>query len=209
MYVYIVFACSCTCTSQWLCLQVISTGSHPKHQHIIQHHCSLDLQDHIITPIQLPSRDNPLIHLNYSITLYNNGEMRAAGKFSRTRLRLTDLPTLALRYMINERYCQEIVYTLCSFKKIVPASQAYIAHNSIKLATVYRNIRDYMLWACTKWQLLQVENHFFKMKGWLEAQKRKKQWVITQQRCTKLHDTIPISLFDIIKLCLWTIITKI
>ena len=27
-----------------------------------------------------PSRDNPLIHLNYSIVLYNNGEMRAAGK---------------------------------------------------------------------------------------------------------------------------------
>ncbi|CAI8040051.1 Bardet-Biedl syndrome 4 protein homolog, partial [Geodia barretti] len=25
-------------------------------------------------------RDNPLIHLNYSIVLYNNGEMRAAGK---------------------------------------------------------------------------------------------------------------------------------
>ena len=27
-----------------------------------------------------PCRDNPLIHLNYSIVLYNNGEVRAAGK---------------------------------------------------------------------------------------------------------------------------------
>ena len=38
----------------------------------------------------------------------------------------------------------------------------------------------------------QVEKSFFKMKGWLEAPKGKKQGVISYT--AELHDTIPISL---------------